>query len=91
VSFAPVTPSSPSGVGQTALQRGYAKPPPNPGRIVCAPWTQRDIDDMQNIRRGLGWLMDEIKSGCTLTEERHGFTLRSVIEAIRNAVQALLA
>jgi hypothetical protein len=80
VSFAPVTPPSPSG-GQTALQQGYAAPPPNPERIVCAPWTQRDIHDMENIQGGLGWLMDEIKSGHALTEERHGFTLRSVIAA----------
>ncbi|MFN7113512.1 MAG: hypothetical protein ACK4PK_04050 [Alphaproteobacteria bacterium] len=80
MSFAPITPSaarSPSGLGI-----GYASPPlPNPDRIVCAPWTQRDINDMQNIQFSLGWLIDEIKSGYALTEERHGFTLRSVISA----------
>lgn len=80
MSFAPA-PSSPSS-HPSALNMGYATPPlPNPHRIVCAPWTRRDIEDMENIQCRLGWLLDEIKSGYALTEERHGFTLRNVIAA----------
>ena len=65
--------------GINALRMGYASNNhDNFDQIVCPPWTRRDIGDMLDIRKGLDWLIAEIKSGYTLTEERHGWTIRNI-------------
>lgn len=65
--------------GQRAMQMGYAvKQQLNADYVICPPWTRSDIGDMRFIRESLDWLMSEIKSGCMLTEDRHGWTIRNV-------------
>jgi hypothetical protein len=58
---------------------GYAGIHPDPEQVACPPWTRRDIGDMYVLREKLAWLLSEIKSGCSITEERHGWTIRNII------------
>lgn len=65
--------------GINALRMGYTpKSRDNLDQIVCPPWTRRDIGDMLAIRDSLNWLIGEVKSGYTITEELHGWTIRNI-------------
>lgn len=62
-----------------ALRMGYASSrPPDPDHVVCPPWTRRDLADIAYVQESLDWLFREAKSGLPLTEERHGWTMRTV-------------
>lgn len=51
----------------------------DPDRVVSPPWTRRDISDMHYVRDKLDWLLAEVKSGFSITEEIHGWTIRNIM------------
>lgn len=62
----------PSGQGNAQKQE------PDLDQIIFPPWTRRDVSDMLYIKDKLDWLLSEIKSGFSITEELHGWTIRTL-------------